>query len=76
MIKIQKRQIHEIHFGEYDKMVKSEKFELKNGDFRTLEQNDDVIEIDEESDTDENEDMKLDVSSYFVNILYMNMNMV
>ncbi|CAH1419142.1 unnamed protein product [Lactuca virosa] len=31
-----------------------------SGDFGTLEWNDDVIENDEESDTDENEDMKLD----------------
>ncbi|CAI9300266.1 unnamed protein product [Lactuca saligna] len=41
-------------------MVKREKTELKSGDFGTLEWNDDVIENDEESNTDENEDMKLD----------------
>ncbi|CAI9274780.1 unnamed protein product [Lactuca saligna] len=41
-------------------MVKREKVELKSGDFGTLEWNDDVIENDQESDTDENEDMKLD----------------
>ncbi|CAH1453261.1 unnamed protein product [Lactuca virosa] len=41
-------------------MVKREKAELKSSDFGTLEWNDDVIENDEESDTGENEDMKLD----------------
>ncbi|CAI9272951.1 unnamed protein product [Lactuca saligna] len=41
-------------------MVKREKAELKSDDFGTLKWNDDVIENDEESNTDENEDMKLD----------------
>ncbi|CAH1413166.1 unnamed protein product [Lactuca virosa] len=45
---------------DYEMMVKREKAELKSGDFGTLEWNDVVIENDEESDTDENEDMKLD----------------
>ncbi|CAH1432152.1 unnamed protein product [Lactuca virosa] len=56
----EKRQIHALHFWDYEMMVKREKAELKSGDFGTLEWNDDVIENDEESDTDENEDMKLD----------------
>ncbi|CAH1432239.1 unnamed protein product [Lactuca virosa] len=58
--KNEKRQIHALHFWDYEMMVKREKAELKSGDFGTLEWNDDVIENDEESDTDENEDMKLD----------------
>ncbi|CAH1435788.1 unnamed protein product [Lactuca virosa] len=58
--KSEKRQIHALHFWDYEMMVKREKVELKSGDFGTLEWNDDVIENDEESDTDENEDMKLD----------------
>ncbi|CAH1438691.1 unnamed protein product [Lactuca virosa] len=58
--KNEKRQIHALHFWDYEMMVKREKAELKSGDFETLEWNDDVIENDEESDTDENEDMKLD----------------
>ncbi|CAI9285871.1 unnamed protein product [Lactuca saligna] len=40
-------------------MVKRKKVELKSGDFGTLEWNGDVIKNDEESDTDENEDIKL-----------------
>ncbi|CAH1438263.1 unnamed protein product [Lactuca virosa] len=58
--KNEKRQIHALHFWDYEMMMKREKAELKSGDFGTLEWNDDVIENDEESDTDENEDMKLD----------------
>ncbi|CAH1445596.1 unnamed protein product [Lactuca virosa] len=58
--KSEKRQIHALHFWDYEMMVKREKAELKSGDFGTLEWNDDVIENDEESDTDENEYMKLD----------------
>ncbi|KAL7588670.1 hypothetical protein Lser_V15G40534 [Lactuca serriola] len=58
--KNEKRQIHALYFWNYEMMVKREKTELKSGDFGTLEWNDDVIENDEESDTDENEDMKLD----------------
>ncbi|CAH1427002.1 unnamed protein product [Lactuca virosa] len=58
--KNEKRQIHALHFLDYEMMVKREKAELKSGDFGTLEWNDDVIENDEESDTDQNEDMKLD----------------
>ncbi|CAH1423565.1 unnamed protein product [Lactuca virosa] len=58
--KNEKRQIHALHFWDYEMIVKREKAELKSGDFGTLEWNDDVIENDEESDTDENEDMKLD----------------
>ncbi|CAH1425182.1 unnamed protein product [Lactuca virosa] len=65
--KNEKRQIHALHFWDYEMMVKREKAELKSGDFGTSEWNDDVIENDEESDTDENEDMKLDVcASKFV----------
>ncbi|CAI9294174.1 unnamed protein product [Lactuca saligna] len=45
---------------DYEMMVKREKAELKSGDFGTSEWNDDVKENDEEFDTDENEDMKLD----------------
>lgn len=44
-------------------MIKNGNVELKSGGFGTLEWNDDVTEIDEESDADENEDMKLDVCS-------------
>ncbi|CAH1417781.1 unnamed protein product [Lactuca virosa] len=58
--KNEKRQIHALHFWDYDMMLKREKVDLKSGDFGTLEWNDDVIENNEESDTDENEDMKLD----------------
>ncbi|CAI9291064.1 unnamed protein product [Lactuca saligna] len=58
--KNEKRQIHALHFWDYEMMVKREKAELKSRDFGTLEWNDDVIENDEKSDTNENEDMKLD----------------
>ncbi|CAH1440866.1 unnamed protein product [Lactuca virosa] len=58
--KNEKRQIHALYFWDYEMMVKREKVELKSGDFGTLEWNDDVIENNEESDTNENEDMKLD----------------
>ncbi|CAH1412895.1 unnamed protein product [Lactuca virosa] len=58
--KNEKRQIHALYFWDYEMMMKREKAKLKSADFGTLEWYDDVIENDEESDTDENEDMKLD----------------
>ncbi|CAH1434871.1 unnamed protein product [Lactuca virosa] len=51
-------------------MMKKEKDELKSGDFGTLEWNDDIIEIDEEYDSDENEDMKLDELVFKVKKIY------
>ncbi|CAI9294790.1 unnamed protein product [Lactuca saligna] len=57
--KSEKTQINALHFWDYEMMVKREKAELKSGDFGTLEWNDDVIKNNQESNTDENEDMKL-----------------